>query len=714
MRDDKFAWRQEYDEIRVLENSLGLDLTSWLERHDDWAFPTEAPTSGNGLLRSTLELTRVRELLEEAQSWGAERKVEQQRCLGPVLAARAQVGALRRERRGQATAEAQAAEALAAASAALHAVGLKLDAECSELEGSTSAAALVKGAEEEEEGGWESGEGAARPVSAPLAGVQDSSDAASGARAVSAGGGLRAARAVRGAAAAPLSEAASEGLVPLGVALDRVGGAQSADTAVRESLLAALEAAHARASAAVAAEAAAWVAASASLGVEDSGDACGGWTEAAHTAYVHAVKLHARLSALRAGQPAPPPTQTGGSAHPVLNSSTGLGSDLSMTVQLLLRVGGVTGGPANRASVTAHHEWALARRAHEMSRSALAQQWATDRSGMLEAAARKFASVAAAAEASAQTVAARAMHEKVRAATHVRLELAQSRKAVADAIEAALSSELADAEAAVESLARQERQAGMDARKAAVAAYKAAERDAEAQLNALRSAMAAEEKARLREEVEVGAGRVQVRAAATTAARAARTAEREAQVAAVEAARTEALDRLIASVPYAARMGEIASTADGERVRSHTASFAAASELSLAYAAYLRAVQGGGPPADGEGGENAIPGATSHGGMDVALAAKGLAAGDPRSLRTRKALLDIANTRIKEQGLFGQQGFSDKQVTGDKRWRFVAALRVAGVAAPDGSAARTALGALNAGYRGGATANILHAGGNLS
>ena len=43
------------------------------------------------------------------------------------------------------------------------------------------------------------------------------------------------------------------------------------------------------------------------------------------------------------------------------------------------------------------------------------------------------------------------------------------------------------------------------------------------------------------------------------------------------------------------------------------------------------------------------------------------------------ALAHLANARIAEQGLFGRSGFTDKQVTGNKHFRLVTALRSEGL-----------------------------------
>jgi hypothetical protein len=313
---------------------------------------------------------------------------------------------------------------------------------------------------------------------------------------------------------------------------------------------------------------------------------------------------------------------------------------------------------------------------------------------LIEEARAAFSAAAANAEQLRQRTAELAAHEEVRSAARARLEAHRARKAVEDAVAAAVAGELAEAEAEASSAAQQRRVERARAMKELIAAYAREQAEISERIEAVRAEVEAAEAERRASLVAAGASRVESRNALRVerATERARSLATEAQ--ALERERAALLERLVASVPYRERVDEIQAVPDAARAAGHTASSAASAALSGAYAAYLRAVQGGGEDAAA---------LTTHDNLDFAAAASaaekgsgtqfadggdGVEGGDKAS-RTVKAanLLLLAHRRIKEQGLFPKHGFTDKQVTSDKRFRFVSAAWAAGIA---GSAAAVA------------------------
>jgi hypothetical protein len=275
------------------------------------------------------------------------------------------------------------------------------------------------------------------------------------------------------------------------------------------------------------------------------------------------------------------------------------------------------------------------------------------------------------------------------------------------AISEGIADELRQAEAAVEESVMLRKRQLAAARKAELEVYYAQVAENEAHLAGVRAAMAEAGRERRLAHAEVAAERIGYRMDLLQQ-RADKVKQLEAEAAALEAERSALLERLISSVPYAEKIASIAEAPSGDRVTAPTASYQASADLGRAYAAYLKAVHGYADTSTLEDGSVGlqVPGTTTHGSLDFALAASKVTG------TGKNTLLQLANTRLKEQGLFGRQGFTDKQVTGDKRWRFVSALRAAGVGAHEGTAARQALSVLNTGVRGSHTAAIITQGGS--
>ena len=130
-----------------------------------------------------------------------------------------------------------------------------------------------------------------------------------------------------------------------------------------------------------------------------------------------------------------------------------------------------------------------------------------------------------------------------------------------------------------------------------------------------------------------------------------------------EARREAALRKVLLSLPNREALEGI--VRDPERALAPTASSALNSELARAYAAYLGSLGGGG----GRGGDALVASVAWN------EANTGGGGGKGGSL----ALAHLANARIAEQGLFARNGFTDKQVTGNKHFRLVTALRAEGL-----------------------------------
>lgn len=453
----------------------------------------------------------------------------------------------------------------------------------------------------------------------------------------------------------------------------------------------------------------------------------GGWTGTHHAAYLHACSLWSRYQQAK-GLPASlpsiiallPPRRTAketGSIGREIPCEQGFGIDLAATVSTLCRLDTTGLPPPTRAQIAAHHAWYQGRRVYVTARAARVEQWLRDRRALVQQAEEAFLQAREKAEEEACSAQARALHESIRAAAHARLSAARARAEVERAVSRAYEEEMRQAQEPVGDSVKMKRQQRSAAMKAALEVYRAEMASAEARMASIRASIAAEAAARREEEGAAAQERVAYRKELLQKRRE-RVQLLEEQAAAVDAERAALVERLIASVPYASRLAEIAEAPGGDRVNAPTASAQAHAELGRAYAAYLKALHGGGTTGgevDGDGAHDAPPvlvvGATSHGAVDLALAASRTGGTGGQAGKTKAALLQLANTRLKEQGLFGRAGYSDKQVTGDKRWRFVSALRAAGVGAQDGSAARVALGSLNEGVRGSTTAAIIHQGG---
>jgi len=190
-------------------------------------------------------------------------------------------------------------------------------------------------------------------------------------------------------------------------------------------------------------------------------------------------------------------------------------------------------------------------------------------------------------------------------------------------------------------------------------------------------------KAALREELAVGAVAVAVRRQRDASARADRLASLAAERERIERERDDAVQSLLASVPYRAAVEEIAVTAAPDRLVAHTAATAASAALSQAYASFLR----------GDSGD-----VSSHGARDLTASHLGATA---TGAAPNDAMRQLAAMRLREGGLFAAGGYSDKRITSDPRWRLTTALAANNIPLRASAHAQAAMAALASGAMGG-------------
>jgi hypothetical protein len=760
-RGDKFQWQQEWRRLRQEEDRLSEELSAWMGSHRGVALPPTAPSSSTAAAdsaplpptpdapataRSPLQAEAdavsdaltMGELLAHVSEMEYAARLERRQlkaCLEGVRVAmaplRAPVIPAPKAARLRRAALENAQQGLDDAAAALNTLREALRAEA--LEAEEEAVGAQKSAHEalamradagdgdelDDAGIGEPLEGGAFPAAASAA-DDDVNDGDEDDREGDGEGGRGAARRRAPSAKGRRAHNPSTALqrrAECAAALNAVGGSSCEDGALASRLLQGLVALQRAYEDDIRALQTAWSDVCEETRAPEH-DENGGWTRDAHLAYMHALKLGTRTNRARAarlrGAGAADESGAGGGggedgeaadlAAP--SSDLGLAGDVLDTAIALVQQ--MTEGAVvpTRAQVEAHHKWARERKLFQTRRQAREARWEREKGDYVDGAKVAFQQAADAAAQQRMRAATMAAHEKIRKDAHARLESARARKAVEDAAAAAIAAELKAAEDAVNeatALARRERAA---AAVKMLEAYRAEQAQVEARIAAVRAQVAAVEAEKRQIERAAGAERIEFRRQLADQ-RAERAKELAEEAQALEAERESLLERLIASVPYHDRVKQISETADSGRVAAHTAASSAAAELSLAYAAYLKAVRG-------EGNLDSAKIAT-HDNLDLAAAASlapdrpsgiggggatgaGAGQGGPPS---RTALLSLANQRIREKGLFARNGFSEKQVTSDKRWRFVQGAWAAGV--QGSSATRDALAGLKYTGRGAVT-----------
>ena len=471
--------------------------------------------------------------------------------------------------------------------------------------------------------------------------------------------------------------------------LDKVGGALCSDAELIKRLTDEFAALFAVYDADVASLTRGWRDVCRECGVESrTHDELGGWLRDDHLAYLQAVRMSVSMrSVARSGLSI---SETDND----LTSSTTLSGNVYDTISsLILRMSGGKRKPS-RTDVLSHHKYTVARRFFLQRMSARKAQWQRESSAHIESSRLQFTAAREETEERRRREYEREAHELIRRVTHARLEKQRAQKAVEDAISEAIRASEAESEEVIAGAARAKRAAHFVAVKQALEVYKEEERALQERIESVREAVALAEAERRAASLAEGHERVQFREQLLVE-RAKKAKDLEVEARNLEMEKAALLEKLVSTVPYRERIEEIATTADASRITAHTEASAASAALSSAYAAYLKAVK-----CDSD--ESAL--LATHDNLDLATAAKVAASqakqssgsSEPVAAAAQRAssdsLLTLANRRIKEQGLFPKHGFSDRQVTGDKRFRYLAGVYASGV--QHTSAARTAFSAL--------------------
>lgn len=472
--------------------------------------------------------------------------------------------------------------------------------------------------------------------------------------------------------------------------LDKVGGALCSDIDLIKRLTDEFAALFAVYDADVASLTRGWKDVCRECGVESSThDELGGWLRDDHLAYLQAVRMSVSMrSVARSGH-----STTESVDNDPANTATLSGNVYDTISALILRMSGGKRKPT-RTDVLSHHKYTVARRFFLQRTSARKAQWQRESSAHIESSRLHFTAAREETDDRRRREYEREAHELVRRVTHARLEKQRAQKSVEDAVLNAIKASEAESEENLAEAVRAKRAAHFVAVKQALEAYKEEERVLQERIESVREAVALAEAERRAASLAEGHERVQFREQLLVE-KAKKAKDLEAEAKNLETEKAALLEKLVASVPYRERIEEIATIADASRITAHTEASAASAALSSAYAAYLKAVK-----CDSE--ESAL--LATHDNLDLATAAKvaasqaKLTAGsnEPVEAAAQRAssdnLLTLANRRIKEQGLFPKHGFTDRQVTGDKRFRYLAGVYASGV--QHTSAARTAFSAL--------------------
>jgi hypothetical protein len=474
--------------------------------------------------------------------------------------------------------------------------------------------------------------------------------------------------------------------------LDKVGGALCSDVDLIKRLTDEFAALFAIYDADAASLTRGWKDVCRECGVESSThDELGGWLRDDHLAYLQAVRMSVSMrSVARSGHS----TTESVDIDPA-NTATLSGNVYDTISALILRMSGGKRKPT-RTDVLSHHKYTVARRFFLQRMSARKAQWKRESSAHIESSRLQFSAAREETDDRRRREYEREAHELVRRVTHARLEKQRAQKAVEDAVLDAIRASEAESEENLAGAVRAKRAAHFVAVKQALEAYKEEERVLQERIESVREAVALAEAERRAASLAEGHERVQFREQLLVE-KAKKAKDLEAEARNLETEKAALLEKLVASVPYRERIEEIATTADASRITAHTEASATSAALSSAYAAYLKAVK-----CDSE--ESAL--LATHDNLDLATAAKVAASqakqtagsNEPVVAAAQRAssdnLLTLANRRIKEQGLFPKHGFTDRQVTGDKRFRYLAGVYASGV--QHTSAARTAFNALPA------------------
>lgn len=346
----------------------------------------------------------------------------------------------------------------------------------------------------------------------------------------------------------------------------------------------------------------------------------------------------------------------------------------------------------SRTMVEQHHRWTNEQKLYKQRKSAREAQYTRERKEYIDQARRSFDKATILAENLRIRAKTLAEHEKIRQETHQRLEVGRARKAVEDAIARSIADEMSAAETAVQELNSLARKARAEKMKKALERYYADQTEIERRIDEVKQQQALADLERKKEQAVTDHERIEYRAKLITQ-KMDHAKQLAAEATELERQKELLLEKFIKNnVDYYERIEEIANTTDKERVNAHTVASKTSTEISLAYAYYIKAVHNHQTMVN----DDVTKKVTSHDNVDFAIAAKyapdrpdGVPDTSTTMNPSKAVLLSLANQRIKEKGLFGKFGYSEKQVTGDKRWRFVSSAWAAGIQGT--SAARDAL-----------------------
>jgi chemotaxis protein histidine kinase CheA len=244
----------------------------------------------------------------------------------------------------------------------------------------------------------------------------------------------------------------------------------------------------------------------------------------------------------------------------------------------------------SREQVLLHDTWYAAYRQYSSRVAARRAQWQREWGAYLEGARTAFAKAQGAAADAGERESARREQEQRQRQMHARLLGQRQAAEVEAAVAAEVQRALSEAQAAVAAAHSAAAAAEAQAKKRALDSYRREREAIEARLEANRLAveeLAAQER---KAAAAAGAERLAVRRQTEEEQRRSKSEALAAEAGRLEADRSAALQRLIASVPYYSRVQEIAATSDAGRLVQPTAAFAAASEMSRAYAEFLAEV----------------------------------------------------------------------------------------------------------------------------
>lgn len=316
--------------------------------------------------------------------------------------------------------------------------------------------------------------------------------------------------------------------------------------------------------------------------------------------------------------------------------------------------------------ILAHHEWYSACTSFLRNKVSSAFQYKNDKHEFWNRAKSAIKALQGRIQYHLQMEAEHNYWARVCQASRQRYEEAKSAKAVADALTSMVEAEILEAEKAMHDAARELRLQRAEKIRGEVMKYKQDLELRQKRMDAIHQFILKENAQREKEKIAEGMKRVEYREQLRKERREKLEALLAEQASLVEE-RNNILEKIIASVPYADKLSKISEERNLDRLQGHTESSRIAEEFSRAYLAFLNACSqpnGGGA-------------FSSRDNLDF-VAASGHAR-ELGGVQESEKLMAIAGMRMKERGLFINKGFTDKQITSNRGFRLVTALRSSNV-----------------------------------